>query len=325
MRILTFDGGGIRGVLSARLMERLEEARPGFIASVDFFAGTSIGSINAALLAHGVAPETITEFFKTRAARAFGPRDFVDRITHLDELMRANYGVEHIATALTELLGDTTLGQLDKFIMIPAFDLDNQDQESKTHATRVYKERFWKPKFMHNFGEDNENADREILVKDACLRSSAAPTYFPSYQGYIDGGMMDNNPSMSALAKAAKITGQITEHTLLSMGTGFNPHYIPGSENDWGYKQWLLGTEVEGKEIGTGALLTVMFDGMLGVPDYQCRQLLNGNYRRLDCVLPVPIDLADSDRLDDLIDIADAIDISPTLAWIDTKWGEANT
>jgi len=324
MRILTFDGGGIRGVLSARLMERLEKERPGFIASVDFFAGTSIGSINAALLAHGVDPATITKFFKERATKAFGPRDFVDRITHLDELMRANYGVEEIASALTELLGDATLGDLDKFIMIPAFDLDNQDQESKKSATRVYKQRFWKPKYMHNFGGP-ENQDRDLLAKDACLRSSAAPTYFPSYQGYIDGGMMDNNPSMSALAKAAKMSGQIREHTLLSVGTGFNPHYIPGTENDWGYKQWLLGTEVEGKEIGTGSLLTVMFDGMLGVPDYQCSQLLNGNYRRLDCVLPDPIDLADVDRLDDLIAIADAIDISPTLAWIDSKWGEADS
>jgi len=322
MRILTFDGGGIRGVLSARLIDRIERARPGFLASVEFFAGTSIGSINAALFAHGVDAGTIIEFFKTRATQAFADRDWVDRLSHLDELLRANYSTDEIASALTELLGDATLGDLTKKIMIPAFDLDNQDADSKKLATTLYKDRFWKPKYMHNFG-GGENMDREILVRDACLRSSAAPTYFKSYQGYIDGGMMDNNPSMSALAKAVKVTGQIREHRLLSLGTGFNPHYIPGDENDWGYKQWLLGAKVDGVTVGPGALLNVMFDGQLGVPDYQCRQLLNGNYRRLDCVLPYPIDLADSDRADDLVEIADEIDIAPTLAWIDEKWGEA--
>jgi len=320
VRVLSFDGGGIRGVLSARLMQRIEEARPGFLASVDFFAGTSIGSINAALFAYGVGPATVIEFFKTRAKAAFGDRDLLDKLSGLDELVRANYGIEEIQAALIELLGDTTLGDLTKKLMIPAFDLDNQDQESKKGATRVYKERFWKPKYMHNFPQAEGNPDEQILVRDACLRSSAAPTYFPSYQGYIDGGMMDNNPSMSALAKAAKISGEIREHRLLSVGTGFNPHYIPGDSNDWGYKQWLLGTEVEGKEIDKGALLTVMFDGMLGVPDYQCRQLLNGNYRRLDCVLPELIDLADSGKIDDLIGIADGMDLDDTLRWVDTIW-----
>jgi len=321
MRLLTFDGGGMRGALSARLMHRLETERPGFLAATTFFAGTSIGSMNAALFAYGISPAVVVEFFRTRAKEIFGPRDWLDTLSSADELIRANYGIEKIKSSLEELVGaDTTLGDLPYRIMIPAFDLDNQDAESQKIATRVFKERFWKPKYMHNFPDEGGNPDCEIKLVDACLRSSAAPTYFPSYQGYVDGGMMDNNPSMSALAKAAKITGQIREHSLLSVGTGFNPHYIPGDTNDWGYKQWLLGTTVDGTKVEKGALLTMMFDGMLGVPDYQCRQLLNGNYLRLDCILPTLIDLADADRVDELIEIADAMDIGPTLDWIDAKW-----
>lgn len=339
MRILTFDGGGIRGILTAQLMARLEFERPGFLARAEFFAGTSIGSINAACFAKGLAPDEVVEFFKRFGPSIFKPRDWLDRLSSTDELVRANYDSQPLKDGLEEVLGaDTTLGQLPHHIMIPAFDLECEVQADavtmlgdleREGATRRFRKsdltkqtvKLWKPKYMHNFG-DASNEDHAIKAVDACLRSSAAPTYFKSYQGHIDGGMMDNNPSMSALAKAVRATGQIREHALLSVGTGFNPHSIPGDENDWGYKQWLLGTTVDGQEVGRGALLDVLFDGQIGVPDYQVRQLLNGRYRRLDAVLPQVIDLADVDKIDELIEIANSIDLTSTVEWLDRNWME---
>ncbi len=322
MRIAVFPGGGIRGGFSARIFDRIESERPGFQASVEFYAGTSIGSMNAALFAAGVTPAQVVEFFKTRAVKVFTDRDLIDSLTHLDEVIRANYSNKELKAALTDLLGERTLGDIVPKLMIPAFDLDNQDEESKKGATRVYKRRFWKPKFMHNFPPlpGAANADCDIKVVDACLRSSAAPTYFPSYQGYVDGGMMDNNPSMSALAKAVKHTGLVTDHVLLSIGTGINPHYIPGDANDWGYKQWVLGTEVDGQKIPPAALLTMLFDGMIGVPDYQVAQFLDDRYFNLDTFLDTPIDLADVDRLPELLDLADVFDLEPVLTWLDEHW-----
>ena len=61
--------------------------------------------------------------------------------------------------------------------------------------------RHWKPKFFHNL-ERGGSKDGGELVVDVALRTSAAPTYFPSYQGYVDGGVVANNPTMAALAQA---------------------------------------------------------------------------------------------------------------------------
>jgi patatin-like phospholipase/acyl hydrolase len=46
-RILALDGGGIRGVITAAILERLELAQPGFMKTIDLFAGTSTGGILA--------------------------------------------------------------------------------------------------------------------------------------------------------------------------------------------------------------------------------------------------------------------------------------
>jgi len=61
-RIPSLDGGGIRGVLTARPLERIEAKRPGFLAGVDLFAGTSTGAILALLsVGPGTKPEFLTQ------------------------------------------------------------------------------------------------------------------------------------------------------------------------------------------------------------------------------------------------------------------------
>jgi predicted acylesterase/phospholipase RssA len=337
--ILTCDGGGIRGVITARLISRLDKAT-GFLKRVDLLSGTSTGSILTLGLAKGLTPEECVELYRELGDKVFSKRDFLDGITHLDELVRANYSNEPLKEALTGVFGDTELRDLETKVVIPAFDLDNQDAESKTIETRVYKARFWKPKYMHNF--ESEGNDGYLKAADVALRSSSAPTYFPSYQGYVDGGVVDNNPSVAALARAvkdgawlgrqealvSKVVDFLKKHpedeeakglleeigaavgrriALLSLGTGFNPRYIEGDELDWGYKQWLQG----------GNLLNMLFDGMLGPPDYVCRQLLNGHYRRVNPNLPEVIDLDDVDKLDEMLEIADSFDLTSTVKWLE--------
>lgn len=53
-RILSLDGGGIRGLLSLVLLERLAAQAPGWLRKVHLLAGTSTGGIIALGLAHGV-------------------------------------------------------------------------------------------------------------------------------------------------------------------------------------------------------------------------------------------------------------------------------
>ena len=52
-RILSFDGGGIRGIVTLAILKRLETAFPNLIANTDLFAGTSTGGIIALALAAG--------------------------------------------------------------------------------------------------------------------------------------------------------------------------------------------------------------------------------------------------------------------------------
>ena len=112
-------------------------------------------------------------------------------------------------------------------------------------------------------------------VVDVALRTSAAPTYFPAYQGYVDGGVVANNPSMAAVAQAldGRAAGRpLTDLVLLSIGAGTEPKFIKGRKVDWGWGQWAR------------PLISMMISGVMGVADFQCRQLLGDRYFRLDHV-----------------------------------------
>jgi hypothetical protein len=336
--ILAKDGGGIRGILQARLIERLQAEVP-FLEHVEFFAGTSIGGINAAFLAKNRSCDGLVDLYRNYAKDIFSKRDWWDGLTHLDEMVRANYDRDGLKEALeTVFEPDETFADLATKCMVVTFDLDNMDEQSIATQTRRYTTRSWKAKYGHNF--DPSSPDSTTRVIDWLFRTSAAPTYFESHDGYVDGGVVDNNPSAAALVKAVKEGYGLGQHAelmtrlalfledlehpsaaefvreiravvnsqiyLLSLGTGLNPHYIPGKEHDYGYKQWLSGNK----------LLNMLFDGMLGPPDYTCRQLLGENYHRINPQLPEVIDLDEADRVDDLLQIADDMDIGPTVAWL---------
>lgn len=348
--VVSLDGGGVRGVYQARVIERLQAKAP-FLHRVNFFCGTSIGAANAAILAKRRAVAGLVDMYREFAKDIFGSRDWFDNISPLDELVRAKYDRDGLAKALGSIFDEgETFGDLAVNCMAVTFDLDNMDQQSLDTATRVYKTRRWKPKYGHNF--DPNSDDSKTTVLDWLFRSMAAPTYFPGHQGYVDGGVVDNNPSASALAKAIKEGAALGENTellnriavflktleeyddlakalrqeimatverqvfLLSIGTGLNPHYITGEEHDYGPKQWLLGNT----DAKSGALLNMLFDGMLGPPDYICRSLLNGNYHRINPELKEVIDLDAADRVDDLIELADSLDLSPTIAWLEERF-----
>jgi len=286
--VLSLDGGGIRGVLTARVLERIEE-RTGFLRRVDLVAGTSTGGILAIGLARGLTPKQLVALYAENGRRIFSARDLLDAIPG-DELWRADYSTEALREVLNPHFDGLTLGQLGKRVLIPSFDLDNDANP-----------RMWKPKFFHNY--DSPGNDREVSALDAALRTSAAPTYFPSYQGYIDGGVVANNPSTCALARAIKAGQKLEDIELLALGTGVSPGFIHG-DHDWGRTQWLA------------PLLKILFEGMPGVADYQCEQLLGERYRRLDALLPHAIDLDAVTRIPQLLTLADELDIDPIVRWL---------
>jgi patatin-like phospholipase/acyl hydrolase len=190
------------------------------------------------------------------------------------------------------------LNELSKKVLISSFDLDNE-------ATGFGKVRAWKPKYFHNFpGEDSDGYQK---VVDVALYTSAAPTFFPVYKGFIDGGVISNNPSMCALAQALEpdTGGQsLRDVRLLSIGTGVNPKFLIGEDEDWGFVQW------------APHVISLMMEGSTGLADYQCRQILRNRYMRVNPVLPVPIGLDGLDQVPMMKSLAAQFDLEKERVWL---------
>lgn len=304
-RILSLDGGGIRGIVTAIMLQRLsaEPLLHSWLDSADLIAGTSTGGLIALALAHGLAPENIREFYETKGKDIFED-SLIDNILNLGKILGADYSIKNLESELKNIFGSTILSQLKKQVLITTFDLDNESQNKE--------KRTWKPKLFHNF--HGNDSDGDVPVYKAGLYTAAAPTYFPSVDGYIDGGVYATNPSMCALAQSQDIRyinkPDISDVVLLSLGTGTSLLYIEGKELDWGYAQWAK------------PLVSLMLDGVAGIADYQCSQMLHERYHRLAPVFPagVSIPMDGVDKIPYMIDFADSADISATVKWINQTW-----
>lgn len=289
-KVLSIDGGGIRGIIPARILERLETHHPDLVQGFDLFAGTSTGAVLAAGFANGFQPRFLRQMYQ-----GFGETVFEDSLwddlKNLKYLLGADYSLANLKNLLEEVIGDTRLGDLPKKILIATFDLKDESLNPPS----------WKPKFFHNYPADDDD-DKQRLV-DVVIRSAAAPVYFPMYQGYIDGGVAALNPATCALAQA--FHEGFLDVRMLSMGTGRNPRCLDQLDADWGIYQWGLN------------LVDMVMDGGSEVADYQCRQILKDQYFRIQPQLSVPIGMDDWQSIDELIAIADAIDLDPLLNWIE--------
>ncbi len=190
-KILSFDGGGIRGIVTLTILQRLEQHCPGFIKSADLYAGTSTGGIIALGLAAGKSVTDMLNLYVMNGQKIFDDSWLKD-VVHLGDIIGAQYSQDNLQAILQGIFGNMTLGQLGKKVLIPSFDLDYTDPEHPDQHS-------WSPKFFHNF--EGSDSDGSELVVDVALSTSAAPTYFPSHKGYIDGGVLANNPTMAAVAE----------------------------------------------------------------------------------------------------------------------------
>jgi uncharacterized protein len=293
-RILTFDGGGIRGVYTAVLLQRLSEQVPGFLDRAHLLAGTSTGGILALAVAKGLSADDLVKLYQDNGKQIFA-RSLFREIGDLGNLVGAKYDNANLKRILLDKLGDGTLNDLlPRHVLVSSFDLDSPVQP-----------RTWNPKFFHNFaGDDSDGAEK---VVDVALCTSAAPTYFPVYDGHVDGGVVANNPSMPALAQALdRKTGQqeLADIRLFSVGTGGSPIFISGDTHDWGIAQW------------AHSLVNMMIDGMMGVADYECSRVLRDNYFRLAPPLPEPVALDAVDKIPMLIADANNVDLTSAISWL---------
>jgi Patatin-like phospholipase len=306
-RVLSIDGGGIRGIISTIILQRLgaEPQLADWLDKADLLVGTSTGGLIALSVAHGLPLTTIRSLYESKGERIFDDSWFDDLID-LGTIAGAEYDIDNLATELRAVFGTTTtLGDLHRAVLVTAFDLDNGGPDGS---------RRWKPKLFHNIpGSDSDGA---ALVYKVGLYTSAAPTYFPSVDGFVDGGVYAGNPAMCALSQTQDSRNAhphrpaLSDVVLLSLGTGTSLVHIEGQELDWGYAQWVK------------PLITLMLDGVTDIADYQCRQILGPRYHRRAPIFPagksIPMD--DWEQVPYMVDFAARIDLTETIAWLRAYW-----
>jgi uncharacterized protein len=302
-RVLSIDGGGVRGYYAALLIKRLCEARPDWLDSIDLVAGTSTGAIIALSLALEMTPADIASIYAREADRIF-TTSLVDRVLDAGGLIGPRYDVRRYAAILRQVFRDARFSDLKRRIMVPAFDLSDDNPDPAR--------RRWKARLLHNLA--GPEAVHDLLVRRAALYSSAVPAVFATADGYIDGGVFAANPALCALTLSLDRTAlpepaRLDSVRLFSVGTGCSPLRIEGQRLQWGLSQWAR------------PLIGVTFDAGVGMVDYQCRQLLGEHYHRLNPWLDgKQIELDDASALPVLREAAAAVNLDETLAWLDRSW-----
>jgi hypothetical protein len=182
------------------------------------------------------------------------------------------------------------------------------DPKSPSADTVTSINRRWIPRFFHNLN-NSESLDEKVV--DIALRSSAAPTYFPIYQGFVDGGVFANNPSLCAITTAISAGIKIEDIVVLSLSTGKDGLFLSEKQighGDWGLLQW------------APKLTDLILDGGVEVTDFQCAQIIGDRFHRVNPPLPKNIPLDCPDQMPTLVQLANAIDLEPTVQWILTHW-----
>jgi hypothetical protein len=215
-RVLSFDGGGIRGLYHAKLLERLKASGLDVAAHADIVTGTSTGAIVAAAIAVGKQPEDITALYTDVGKKVFPPKGMVRRAydSALYYLTWESYSPDILRETLEAQLGeDTRLGECTKRLLIPAISLNQ-------YRLKVF--------------DSASNGDKNRKLVDVVLASAAAPTYFPPAQvgdsWYVDGGLCCNNPAFRAVAQLVREEVELSRIYVLSISTGAMPVTKTGAE-----------------------------------------------------------------------------------------------
>lgn len=203
-RILTIDGGGIKGVFPAAFLAEIEDriGEPVY-DYFDLIAGTSTGGILAIGLGLGLTAGELLQLYKEFGARIFQARLLT---SNLRRLLRAKYSLEPLRETVGKAYGDRRLGHSRKRLLVPALDLA---------AERVYiYKTAHHPRLAHDY---------KMPAIEVALATVAAPTYFPIHLSedgaYVDGSLWARNPLGLAVVEAIGVLDWPREEVrVLSLG-----------------------------------------------------------------------------------------------------------
>ncbi len=289
-KILSIDGGGIRGIIPGQVLIALEtklqaktnDAGARLASYFDFFAGTSTGGILTSLL---LCPDD-----GNPGRPRFSAKDAVDlyvkygnkifdlsvwqKIKSADGFLGEKYNAEALEDLLKSYFGDLKLSHLLKPCIIPAYDI--QERKATFFA-------------QHDYALKGDGSD--FFVRDVCRATSAAPTYFSpalikSVSGvsypFVDGGVFANNPTLCSYAEVRNAAGSpaAKDMYIVSLGTGgTHKSYSYDHAKNWGAAGWIE------------PVIDIMMAGAAEITHYQTTQMFSANHNENNYVRIQPENL----------------------------------
>ena len=245
IRVLSLDGGGMRGYVSANFLKSFVDlwgVNPNELWKYfDVISGSSIGGIMALALSFGKSPEELLTFFTEDGPWIFTtssstPSVMPSTLSKVNTIVGGplsnptfypsttdGIGTKRLKSKLDSVFGSSTMAELNTTTVITSFEKNNVDPDyGQDTNTPIY---FSNSRVVPSLIGQNFN------IVDVAMATSAAPLYFPSWaigeDLYIDGGVVQNNPAGLALsiAKAKKPTAK--RYCVLSIGTGLGDVGFP--------------------------------------------------------------------------------------------------
>lgn len=286
-RLLTLDGGGIRGLISALWLQRLEQELGSPLREhFDLIAGTSTGSILACGVATGIPSSEMVQLYRKHGHEIFPtlPSRLWSRVGRVFEqgMSAPKYPEDGLAGVLRHVFGDARVGDVPErnALVVPTYN-------TLSREAVVIK--------------SMNPAHRNLLLWEVAKASSSAPTYFPAHvldmgthrAPLIDGGVVANNPTACAIAEAVRINGdredgcKLEDFIVASFGTGQSTRPIDAVESrEWGALEWAI------------PIIDVLMDGAADATDYVASYLIaKDRYFRIQTRLDTAYD--DIDRADE--------------------------
>lgn len=258
-RILALDGGGIRGVISSTILEKVQEkiGQP-LNEYFDLITGTSTGSILAAGLVLGIEPKELTKIYQEHGEEIFSSNFFRRNVSYW--LNQPKYSNRGLTKVLKEYFGEISLNNLRE-------ESKKRNPDSNPKARLLILAYSTSQRYTNFFLSplvDENPWYKDVKLWEVCLSSASAPTFFPPYKfnlsqnlptnigsdapaeyTFVDGGVAANNPALGALVHSLgieKIDGQslkLEDIALLSIGTGRTTEPLEFNQvNGWGALGW---------------------------------------------------------------------------------------
>lgn len=285
-KILSIDGGGIRGIIPGKILIAIEEMLNELHGEnhkighyFDMIAGTSTGGILTALYLmpddkgnYRYSAQDAIDLYLKYGEQIFS-RSFFQKLRSLFGLIEEKYSAKNLEMGLQSFMGSTELKQLLKPCLITSYEISQRTE------------------YFFNSIDAQKDSDYNYYLKDVARATSAAQIFFELAQikslagselHLIDGGMVANNPALCAYAEARHAFNtkyKAADIVMLSLGTGKNlqPYNYKKARN-WGLAKWL------------SPVISILMSSSSNTVDFQLRQLFDAagvpeQYFRIECQL----------------------------------------